>query len=219
MTERPLYAGMLDLAIDDLDQNVTQDMERLDLAGKLRLLGLLQSSSNQLATTIAALEAEVASEDWGRGPRGGAVHDLEGPGWRAKRGQSMKYTWEDRRLLFDLLFRDRTNLETGEAPDEAEIWRDVDLVLSFGKWEPRSTPLKEAGWSPEDISGYRKKEAGRRTVKVTLEEVNESEETTAGEDVDDAASTDDSGGPDGGPEGVGAATGPEAAGSGSAQGV
>jgi len=174
-----------------------------ELLDRLRLLGLLQAQLARLGRTVAAIEARCAQADWGQGSRGGRVNEIEAGELHAKRAGSYRYTWETRKLLFDLLQYELMNHDTGELPDDDDVWDLVKLVLRFGSWTPRATPLYDDGlYDKKTIENIRHSERLRDTVKVTLSEQEEGNDDGPDQGGD---ATDALPGPAGGSEDLGGA--------------
>lgn len=168
-TVTPPDVVMLRWALTTLEGTADAIFDSYDeIRDQLVYLAYLQGERDRLGRIAAAIEARCA----------GAMNRTRivdpSRGIVATREQRYTYTWEGRRLLFDLLVKDRVEQNGGEAlaPHvEREVWDLVDYVLKFGGWTPKVTPLKEElDWDKEDIDAYRKSEKGARKVKVTLTE-------------------------------------------------
>lgn len=171
----PGYRGfevkMLGRAIGDLDRAAMEILDNADdLAAMLAFYARVREEWLHLGQTMAAVEARCA----GAMPKAKFADPVAGV--RAERRQGYRYTWEDRRLLFDVMAAyelEARGGDMGESPEtfDADVWKLVDLLLKLGRWEPRSTALQEEfGWTREDVGQYRKGEKTRRTVTVTLGE-------------------------------------------------
>lgn len=178
---------MLGRAIGNLDRAAMDILDSADdLAGMLHFLGRVREEWLHLGQTMAAVEARCA----GAMPKAKFADPVSGV--RAERRQGYRYTWEERRLLFDVVVGQRVSdvveyaaaLGDGMSEEDraqaaidaradpgliAEAWDLVDLLLKLGRWDPRSTALQEAfGWTREDVALYRKAEKTRATVTVEL---------------------------------------------------
>lgn len=199
-TKTPPDVTMLRWALSTLESTADAIYDSYDdVRDQLVYLALLQGERDRLGKIAAAIEARCA----------GAMHKarINDPsrGLQAERSNRYIYTWDERRLLFDLLYQREMETVSGdwehlgpedraqaEADAARHVWGYVDYIQKFGKWDPRVTPLKdELDWNTEDISQYRKSEKGARKVKVTLTELE-----------DDDAATDPGDEPLGGPPDV-----------------
>lgn len=159
-------------ALGQLDRVVMATLESYsDPVDRAWFLGKLKRLRDQLKDAVALVEAKVASDDWGTGPRGGPKKNLESEDLTATKSTSMTYTWEERALLFKVCEQRLTNLETGERPSDEIIWDLVTQILKYGKYEPRVTELyADRLYDRDSIRDIRKTTEGRTSVAVKLAE-------------------------------------------------